>query len=193
MKLNIIKPIAILMVLFGMIGIAAADPCPDPGTWNGKDASNLVTLVETGTNPVTYSVGGFASSDEIKEVCIASPDANASSGTIIWDSWSFTVKNTGGPGAKDWAQFGPSNPTIPIDGTLYDVGTVTWDATPTNPQYLVHVKSVTDIQKYCPGETGDTCFVRPIGPNPPVPELSPLILTSAGLLGIVLVLRKYRG
>jgi len=194
MKQNIIKLIAALAVLAGMGGIAAADPCPGPEQWDNVNTPSLqymYSIAATGSNPVTYSAGGIPFTNSIKEVCVASTSSEALSGTVIWSLWlqsDLTIKDQTPQWPRAWAQFkdGGNPYNIPADGAMHDVGTVTWDDAPGNTQkFLLHV-----VDTRCP--TGDTCYVIPKGPVPPVPELSPMILTSAGLLGIVLVSRKYK-
>ena len=108
-------------------------------------------------------------------------------------------KITNGPWPKHWVEFTGKGSTqkIPLNASLVKVGNITWDSLmgssfPTDAIYLIETIDL-DGQGACPNKgIGQTCFWRPIGPNPPVPELSPIILTSAGLLGIFLLSRKYR-
>jgi hypothetical protein len=196
LKIRILGILAIFVILAGMAGIASADPCADnPETWSNHDESNLYTVVATGTNPVTYSAGGSPSiHDGLREVCIASKTNNALSGSVAFDpsNWDLGIMSST-PWGKDWAQFRGkgSSSRIPLDGTLTTVGDVTWDNPPSDAIYLVETVNL-DGQGVCGGGAGQTCYWRPIGPNPPVPELPPSILTTAGLLGLVLVTRKYK-
>jgi hypothetical protein len=192
MKLKIITILALFIVLLGLVGIAAAYDCPGPEEWDKVNTPGLeyfYTIDATGANPVTYEAGGFAT-NQIREVCVASTLSNALSGTVSWDLWAssdITIKPANPQWPRAWAQFkdGGEPNDIPADGTMHEFGTVTWNFEPGNTQlFLLHVKD-----SRCVG--GDTCYVIPKGPNPPVPELSTGILMSAGLIGLI-GLTRYR-
>ena len=86
MRLKIIKTLALFIVLSGMVGIASADPCPNPETWDNRPTSNLYLVVAEGNNPFTYKVGGgLDTHNAIREVCVASRTQNAISGTADFD------------------------------------------------------------------------------------------------------------
>lgn len=195
MKENKITISLILMIIISIVMIepVTADPCPQPNTWTDRQESAFVTVVPTdlGSNLINYAVIGATSSDTIKEVCIATPEAIAQSGTVNWypsELWSFAVKNSA------WAQFGPSHPYIPFDGTLHDVGNVQWSSSSDKFKFLLHVVSV-DPNGLCGvAETSvhnkKTCFIKPVGSIPPIPELNTTVLVSAGIIGLVLISRK---
>lgn len=208
MRLNIIKILALYIMLSGMAGIAAADPCPGPNSNEWSDTnlldSSLIVLYENiGLNTLKIYAqhanenpsGGIPG---FKEVCFyalpgmigVSPlwttgGKNWGAG-ITGDGVAEFVGSRGSPGASG----DPYN--IPFDGKLNEVGTITFSGTPDlgSAKSLVHVVSY----EKCGGTLANpnSCWKRPQPPLAPVPELSPIILTSAGLLGILLVSRKYR-
>ncbi|MDW7726237.1 MAG: hypothetical protein SCH70_03860 [Candidatus Methanoperedens sp.] len=199
MKTKIVKVLAVFLILSGMVGIAAANPCPNPDTWDGKPVSyNIVVLDEDlgGNNWKYYvrSAENMNSTDGIpgfREVCIA--NENAPDGAeALWDGWGYKITNQNvtefdGSSGEPGAAGNPYN--IPFSGIAIPVGTIQFSEPP-NVKTLVHVIS----KEICGGTDEDpgTCFVRPAKPTIPVPELNSVILVLAGLLGLGLVGRKYK-
>lgn len=180
----------ILAILVGITGIVSAnpDPCPGPDQWNtvnqlspAGDVLGTFSVVSDGGNPATYSTQGTS---PILEVCGASSSSNALDITpSFWNKPPSAIKSNGWP--NSWFQFaGESNP-IPT-GVLTTVGTVQWDTNPNGDEiYILHISD-----PKCPG--GATCFVKTGISEPPIPELNPSILTAIGLIGLVLVVRRYK-
>lgn len=199
MKINIVKIVAVCSILLGMIGIAAANPCPNPNTWNNQPVSDKIVVLseDLGDNEWKYYVrsaenmnptGGIPG---FREVCIANVNAPISA-SALWDGWGYGINHTvvvefdgsrGDPGAAG----NPHN--IPFTGVAIPVGIIKFSGPP-DVKTLVHVIS----KEICGGTNNnpETCFVRPGEPTIPVPELNSVILISAGLLGLGLVARKYK-
>lgn len=187
---------SIIAVIFATVGIASAYDCPGPEEWadvNTPSLQNLYSISATGTVTVTYTAGGVPSSSTIREVCIASTSSNAISGTVDWTNWGpadLTIQPAKPQWERAWAEYKDGGETndIPSDGAMHPVGTVTWDVAPDGTQvFLLHVSD-----DGCPDGVGSSCYVIPQGQDPPIPETSTIILTSVGLLGLVLVSRKYK-
>lgn len=189
----------VLLTILGIIGTveniaASPDPCPDSGdAWNNKPTSNAVLVLQEdlGNNLIKYyakSATDKSPSSGIpgfREVCVYS-SIGATSANSLWSYWGVKkitphIEFRGEEGGGD-------KENIPFDGNIHAVGTIQWNAVPQNIRTLVHVKSA----ELCPGEPDESCFLQP--PNPPgvVPELSTMILTLTGIIGLVMTSRKYR-
>ena len=199
MKTNIINKLTVLFILSGIVGIAAANPCPPSETWNNQPVSDKIVVLDEdlGGNNWKYYVksaenmnpeGGIPG---FREVCIA--NENAPNGAeALWDEWGYRITNQNviefdGSSGEPGAAGNPHN--IPFTGEAIPVGTIQFSGTP-DVKTLVHVIS----KEICGGtdENPNTCFVRPGKPTIPVPELNTIILISVGLLGLGLVVRKYK-
>jgi hypothetical protein len=198
MMKSIVTPIALLILLIGMVGIAAADPCPNPSTWNdpkrvAEDSLIKVFHAPVAGNEYEFLVWGSSTTGaKFHELCIAdTSNANVWSAFTTIPTWDGEIKSPSGEYFIQWKSHTGSD-MFPMDGSTYKVGTSTfYDVNSLKTlKTLVHV----DGKEYCktkyPNKNDDSCYILPEPPSQPVPELSPLILTSAGLLGIVLVSRK---
>lgn len=209
---NIVKPIAVLIVLIGMVGIAAADPCPDPQTWNNQvPESSLIQVfhepVLGSTDSYKFMIMGTFTGAEFKELCVADTNGFAQKWRAIttipslWQGDILQHMQGPNPTGRFFVQWktpigagGGGNNFLDLDESLHNIGTATFtDASWENSlTTLVHVIGSDFCESKYPGQNKDSCYVRPQPPSQLVPELSPMILTSAGLLGIVLISRKYR-
>jgi len=206
MKINIVKIVAVCLILLGIVGIASANPCPNPNTWNGKPVSDKIVVLseDLGGNNWKYYVKSAQNMNPVggipgfREVCIANANAPTSA-NALWDGWGYKVTNknvtefdgsSGAPGSA-------GNPyNIPFTGVAIPVGTIQFSGPP-NVKTLVHVISAdicgSDTDRGTDPASGvPTCFRRPDEPTIPVPELNPVILISVGLLGLGLLVRKYK-
>ncbi len=203
MRTNIIKVVALCIMLSGMAGIAAAapDPCPPPGSneWGQAPDNTIAVFFSLDTGNVLH-VSTQSGLDEgtkngvpgIREVCVYTPSAKPTSIQNDWHLWGpndATISN------KDVAEFhgpehGGENNNIPLDKALNPVGHASLASSDlTGAEVLIHIN---DPNGRCKNDPDGSCFIVPAANTPPVPEMSPIILTSAGLLGILLVSRKYR-
>lgn len=138
----------------------------------------LNTISNSGTSVIGYCVYptlGFEGSTEDL--------------TPLQTGWSIWPTKTN----KDYFGFerGQGGNELPIDGAKdVQVGRVDYEESglPTREVILLHI--------YDPQECGpedDTCWRRPgTPPPPPVPEMSTIALVSAGLIGLLLIARKYK-
>ncbi len=96
------------------------------------------------------------------------------------------------PNNKDYFGFergsGGNNNNMPVNGnTGIQVGEVDYlssDKKPTSEVILFHINDPDEC-----GPNDETCWRRPGRPVPPVPELTPIVLVSAGIFGLFLVSR----
>ncbi|MCX9084246.1 MAG: hypothetical protein OIN87_05525 [Candidatus Methanoperedens sp.] len=101
------------------------------------------------------------------------------------------------PNKKDYFGFerGNGGKEILIDGTKgIEVGRAdykSFDKIPISEDILFHIIDGKECGLNADG-SADSCWRKAITPIPPVPELSPIIMMSAGLMGIALILKKYR-
>lgn len=207
----ILRKLALLAIVLLGIGIVTAEPCPGPHSneWTDQnllDTSLNVLYEDIGSNTLKIlarhsnenSVGGIPG---FREVCFQIPGMTQVS--ALWntggENWGADIThqqvaefNGQQTGSSSGASGNPYN--IPFDGGLHDVGTIKFASTPDVGQAtsLVHIISAEKCGGYESNGEPKTCYKRPQPPLAPVPELSPLILTSSGLLGIVLISRKYR-
>lgn len=196
MKLNIVKIAAVCLILLGTIGIATANPCPNPNTWDGKPVSDQIIVLDEdlGGNNWKYYVKSAENMNPVggipgfREVCIANETAPISA-VALWDSWVYSITN------ENVTEFHGSPPgnfnNIPFNGSAIPVGTIQFGGTP-NVKTLVHVISASICGGYEANGEEKTCFRRPSEPTIPVPELNSMILISAGLLGLGLLAWKYK-
>ncbi len=218
MKTNIINKLAVCLILLGMVGMTTisagaqgngdGSACPS-FPWTGKMTSDKVVVLEqTDGNVTTYSLKSSvaaATTTKIpgfKALCIM-PDGKFKGDeadiSAIAPNWNDQIKD-------DFIAFsgkgGIAN-NLPFDNAAHEVGKVDYTGhggLPTNQEFLVHVIS----KEICGGtdknpETEEaisagefSCFVKPAKPNNPVPELNPVILISVGLVGLVIVAKKYK-
>lgn len=209
MKIRIGVTIAILIAMTG-VAVGNPDPCPAPNAWNSMATSSdvLVLQEDLGGNLTRYYAKSTTDQSPVsgipgfREVCVlsdATADPVKAEWNILGEEWGAGVTNKGvvefnghQTGATSGAAGNPYN--IPFDGSAHAAGTVQWDAVPTNVITMVHIISA-DI---CPQSAdndndGDpnTCFRRPPVPPGMVPELSTLLLTATGMIGLI-ALRKFK-
>lgn len=198
----ILNRVTLCIIILGLVGIAGANPCPASSSdlWdNAPTVGNINLLYDSiGTNLIRiYAQGTDANPTPgagFKEVCVYIPNSDISGVTAIWnisgEYWSGDDKGNiaefGGKGKSSG-----NNYNIPFDGDFHAVGDIEYSSVPDmgNALTLVHIND----PDFCAelGANGDTCYVRPEPQLPPVPEMSPLILTSAGLIGLILLSKKY--
>lgn len=169
------------LVLAGFAGIASADPCPSLNAVKPSDSYGDVTTSISGKT-VTYHV---TASVDIQGLCIYETNL-ANLGPLTGTSpisWSFSH-----PGSQNFFEFKrTASSQLLQPGDSKDVGSVDFinNPLPTSDEiYALHIND-----PVC--GTAITCFVFP-GPSQPVPEVSTIVLSSAGLLGLVLISRKYK-
>lgn len=75
---------------------------------------------------------------------------------------------------------------IPVDGNLYYAGEANYGSTKPGETIVLHI--IDDVE--CSPQ--ESCYRGPKEPYDPIPELSTIVLTSTGLLGILLISRRYR-
>lgn len=99
------------------------------------------------------------------------------------------------PGSKTYFGFdrgsGGDPNNLPIDGTKnIQIGRADYKVPgkmPTSEIILFHINDPTECQST---EGANSCWRLPGKPQPPVPEVSTMIMVSIGLIGTVLVVRK---
>ncbi len=195
MKKPIVMAVTIFIIAIAMMGTASAQGvgggCPNVN--NFPSYNYLIASKNTNGNVVTYilnTLSGAPGDAKVIGYCVyPSPDFSGSSSDLT----PLELSAIWHPNNKGYFGFerGTGGNEIPIDGTMdIEVGETDYlsaDKIPTNEGILFHI--------YDPKECGprdNTCWRRSGSPPPPVPELSQIILVSAGLLGIALISRKYR-
>lgn len=189
--------IAIVLVLTGFTGIVSADPCPGPSDtkWNGVPIVTAGLTISagstsgSGTGPYDYIVQAmpaFAGSPPIgfQELCIRTGN------TVTQIAQTFAAPNWGSeanPNVFGFARLNGESNNIPFDGNVHDVGTITFSGNPGSQDILVHINDPAECR---PTDQSDTCFRSPGTGGQPVPELNPMILTTTGLFGLVLLSRR---
>ncbi len=173
MKIGIMISIA---VLTAMIGLAAADIKPT-GAVMGVSQSGSDTL--------------FPTSDVYIKAVNLQPnmvfswkiyDMNAAGCSVIQGIGCGTLVNSGNSGSSTTDSNGDIGPNSgpPFFPTGFSIPNGDFAGHPY--KLVVYVGSTTPAN----------AFYTKVDSLAPVPELSPIILVSAGLLGMVLVLRKYK-
>lgn len=186
-----------IVVLIAMAGLASAEGigggCPSRQSLGSHTQTydNLYTDKLVGGNVVTYLLNTVAKDDaSVIGYCIYSTPGFTGSGedlTPLYAGWAVSYHDN-----KDYFGFerGHGDNNIPIDGaTDIEIGKadyLTADKVSSSDVILFHIND--------PEECGneDTCWRRPGTSTPPVPELGTVVLMSAGILGLLLVARKYR-
>lgn len=185
--------------IVGMVGIATADPCPNPNgaEWN-QDPDGTISVLYTLDADKALHVTVRSGLDEgtingvpgIREVCVYFPSTMPKSAKNEWHLWpedGAVIKRSGVIEFKGPERGGENN-NIPLDTNLNPVGVSFFDVTPDlgEAKVLLHIN---DIARCNPARS---CFIVPYKNRPPIPELSTVVLTCTGLLGIVLMSRKYK-
>lgn len=210
MKTKILTMTAILVVILALTGIASANGvgsgCPDRNSLGSHTQTYdfLSANEAVNGNVLTYSLDTVnkAGASVIAYCVYPTPVFTGSDSDLT----PLYVGNVGlwtifHPDSKDFFGFtrgsGGDNNNIPIDGTTgIDVGKTDYlsaDKKPTSEVVLFHIKDSEECARDDDSEEdSDTCWRRPGTPQPPIPELSTIVLTTAGIgiLGLFLVLRK---
>ncbi len=135
----------------------------------------LNTFTKTGASVIGYCVyptPGFAGSNDDLEP--------------LYTGWAVWHNNN-----KDYFGFerGQGSNTIPIDGeTGIEIGEADYLEASKVPASEIVLFHINDPEECNPDET---CWRRPGGSTPPVPELTTIALVSAGIFGLFLVSRRY--
>jgi hypothetical protein len=205
MKFKIMNTFAVFVMVLGIvimtaINVSAASACPDYNGWSGKLSSDkVVVLEEINGNIVTYSLKSSvvpATTSTIpgfKALCIR-PD-NGFLGieaeiNPIASNWEEKIKD-------DFVAFsakGGNGKNLPFDNIAHEIGEVNYvghGGLPTKEEFLIHVISASICGGYEGNGEEKTCFVKPSKPNIPVPELTSIVLISAGIFGLFMVSRIY--
>lgn len=194
MKKPILMAVTIFIVAVTMMGTASAQGigggCPNVNNFDSY--TYLIASKNTNGNVVTYilnTLSGAPADAKVIGYCVYPTPVFTGSDS---DLTPLALSAIWHPDNKSYFGFerGTGGNEIPIDGTMdIAVGETDYlsaDKIPTSEVILFHI--------YDPKECGsdDTCWRQSGSPPPPVPELSQIILVSAGLLGIALISRKYR-
>lgn len=198
MKKSILIIIAAFVVVISLAGSTSAG-CPDRSSLSSHTQTydNLVPNTVTDGNVVTYILNTVAKDGaSVIEYCVY-PEP-----VFIGDNSNLTPLYVGSNGlwkidrqpSKTFFGFerthGDHN-NIPVNGTIgIQIGKADYlstDRLPTSEIILFHINDPEEC-----GPTDDTCYRRPGTPPTPIPEISTIVLTSAGVLGLMLVSRKHR-
>lgn len=189
LKIRILGIVAICAILTVMAGIASADPCPDFNAVKKANSYGAVVASKSGSD-VTYTIAGM-SGVSAQGLCIYEPftikNTLSQVGTNAFNSWKLDP-HKGNHEYFEWQGDGtqriaPGDPSSSGTANFADM------ASKIDISAEIYVLKIYDPTGAVCGTIG-TCWAYP-GPGGPVPELSTIILTTSGLLGLVLVTRKH--
>lgn len=199
MKNKILVVTAILSVMVTMTGIVAAEDVFDcRENTNVPQYDFLSPHTSDNGNVRTYLLDTFTKSGaSVIEYCVYPTPGFTGSTTDL------TALYTGGvgpwtvdrPGSKIYFGFdrtpGGDPNNLPINGgTDIPIGKADYKGSlPTSELILFHINDPKECQ---PTDQSDTCWRKPGTPPPPVPEMSTMILTFTGMVGLLLFSREYR-
>ncbi len=199
MKSKILTKSVIIVAILTLTGLASGSGCNDRSSLG----SHLQTYdyLSTGTtddgNKVTYFLNTVnkPGASVIGYCVYPTPGFTGDDSNII----PLFTGNIGlwaifHPKSKDYFGFerrsGGNKNNIPVNGnTGIQVGKVDYlssDKKPSSEVILFHINDIDEC-----GPIDETCWRRPGTPVPPVPELTSIVLVSAGLFGLFMVSRMY--
>lgn len=199
MNKNTFGIVTILIVAIFMVGtVSAAGGCR--GNTKNVEPYNYLSADNTiDGNNVTYilnTFNGAPSGAKVIGYCVyPEPEFTGESSDL---TPSLELSAIWHPNNKEYFGFerGSGGNEIPIDGTQgIEVGIADYRSSnklPTSEEILFHIIDGNECGVNDNDGSAESCWRKAGTPAPPVPELSPIILVSAGLLGIALIFSKYR-
>lgn len=197
MRNKIVMAATIFTIMLSVTGIAAANGigggCPGRNSLGSHTQTydDLYAYSTVDGTVVTYLLNTVNNDASVIGYCVyPTPEFTGATGDLgaLYSGWQVSR-----PDSANYFGFqrGTGSNNVPIDGTTnIQIGRADYKHTeklPTSDVILLHINDPNECQT-----EGDTCWRRSGTSQPPVPELGTIVLTSTGMLGLILVSRKYR-
>ncbi len=186
--------ISLAIAATALTGITIA--CPD--NTNHPQYDNLLSHDSISGTNVTYLLDTVNKTGaSVIEYCVypAPGFKGQTSDLVALYSGSIGPWTADHPGSKTYFGFDrgssgdPNN--LPIDGTKnIQVGSADYKISSNVPTSEIILFHINDSAECRPTDKSDTCWRLPGKPQPPVPEISTIVMVSIGLIGTVMIARK---